>query len=136
MRGMTGIPIVVLRILDGLLAKGDRPDSTTLLCTMAVGRHNVCPCRQQRLLHRAAGRDQQVAAALPAALTRCVRANTGTNACYIEQLGAISKWLPHYRPRTPDMVVNIEWPGFRRARRGTALHQPAACMFISFTSLG
>ncbi|CAK0784341.1 hypothetical protein CVIRNUC_007545 [Coccomyxa viridis] len=38
---------------------------------------------------------------------------TGTNACYIEQLGRITKWLPHYRPRTPDMVVNIEWPGFQ-----------------------
>ena len=37
----------------------------------------------------------------------------GTNACYIEQLGRITKWLPHYRPRTPDMVVNIEWPGFQ-----------------------
>jgi hexokinase len=36
----------------------------------------------------------------------------GTNACYIEQLGRITKWLPQYRPRTPDMVVNIEWPGF------------------------
>ena len=37
----------------------------------------------------------------------------GTNACYMEQLGNITKWLPHYRPRTPDMVVNIEWPGFQ-----------------------
>lgn len=40
---------------------------------------------------------------------------TGTNACYMEQLGNITKWLPHYRPRTPDMVVNIEWPGFQAA---------------------
>ena len=39
----------------------------------------------------------------------------GTNACYMEQLGRITKWLPHYRPRTPDMVVNIEWPGFQVA---------------------
>jgi hypothetical protein len=31
----------------------------------------------------------------------------------MEQLGRITKWLPHYRPRTPDMVVNIEWPGFQ-----------------------
>ena len=31
----------------------------------------------------------------------------------MEQLGNITKWLPHYRPRTPDMVVNIEWPGFQ-----------------------
>ncbi|KAK9825122.1 hypothetical protein WJX81_000028 [Elliptochloris bilobata] len=37
---------------------------------------------------------------------------TGTNACYIEQLGNITKWMPRYRARTPDMVVNIEWPGF------------------------
>ena len=33
----------------------------------------------------------------------------------MEQLGRITKWLPHYRPRTPDMVVNIEWPGFQVA---------------------
>lgn len=39
--------------------------------------------------------------------------STGTNACYMELLGRITKWLPHYRPRTPDMVVNIEWPGFQ-----------------------
>ncbi|KAK9805420.1 hypothetical protein WJX73_003720 [Symbiochloris irregularis] len=38
---------------------------------------------------------------------------TGTNACYVEQLGHISKWLPKFLPRTPDMVVNIEWAGFR-----------------------
>ena len=30
----------------------------------------------------------------------------------MEQLGRISKWLPRFLPRTPDMVVNIEWPGF------------------------
>ncbi|KAK9908508.1 hypothetical protein WJX75_008860 [Coccomyxa subellipsoidea] len=40
---------------------------------------------------------------------------TGTNACYMELLGRITKWLPHYRPRTSDMVVNIEWPGFQAA---------------------
>lgn len=28
----------------------------------------------------------------------------GTNACYIEQLGRITKWMPRYRARTPDMV--------------------------------
>ena len=43
------------------------------------------------------------------------RSCAGTNACYMEQLGRITKWLPHYRPRTPDMVVNIEWPGFQVA---------------------
>lgn len=48
--------------------------------------------------------------------------STGTNACYMEQLGNITKWLPHYRPRTPDMVVNIEWPGFQVPY--CALHQP------------
>jgi hypothetical protein len=31
----------------------------------------------------------------------------------MELLGRITKWLPHYRPRTSDMVVNIEWPGFQ-----------------------
>ncbi|BDA45066.1 Hexokinase-1 [Coccomyxa sp. Obi] len=44
---------------------------------------------------------------------------TGTNACYMELLGRITKWLPHYRPRTPDMVVNIEWPGFQAAELPT-----------------
>lgn len=39
--------------------------------------------------------------------------HAGTNACYVEQLGHISKWLPRFLPRTPDMVVNIEWSGFR-----------------------
>ena len=36
----------------------------------------------------------------------------GTNACYVEQTRNISKWKPKYLPRTPEMVVNIEWPGF------------------------
>ena len=36
----------------------------------------------------------------------------GTNACYVDQLSSISKWMPKYLARTPDMVVNIEWPGF------------------------
>jgi hexokinase len=60
-------------------------------------------------------------------------AHAGSNACYIEQLGAISKWLPHYRPRTPDMVVNIEWPGFRRARAGAqrSTNLQHACLFHS-----
>lgn len=31
----------------------------------------------------------------------------GTNCCYVEQLSAISKWVPRFRPRTSDMVVNI-----------------------------
>ncbi|KAK9811576.1 hypothetical protein WJX72_006374 [[Myrmecia] bisecta] len=37
---------------------------------------------------------------------------TGTNACYLEQLSHIEKWLPGFRPRTSDMVVNTELPGF------------------------
>ena len=48
---------------------------------------------------------------------------TGTNACYMELLGRITKWLPHYRPRTPDMVVNIEWPGFQVSTEQLLRHQ-------------
>ena len=33
-----------------------------------------------------------------------LRLSAGTNACYIEQLGSITKWMPRYRARTPDMV--------------------------------
>ena len=43
--------------------------------------------------------------------SRCFNDLAGTNACYVEQLGNIHKWLPQFRPRTSDMVVNIEWPG-------------------------
>ena len=41
----------------------------------------------------------------------------------MEQLGNITKWLPHYRPRTPDMVVNIEWPGFQVISVALCRHQ-------------
>ena len=36
----------------------------------------------------------------------------GTNACYLDTLANIAKWVPNSRPRTPDMVVNTELPSF------------------------
>lgn len=38
---------------------------------------------------------------------------TGTNACYVETLSNIKKFKMHWLPRTQDMIVNIEWAGFR-----------------------
>ncbi|KAK9857965.1 hypothetical protein WJX84_010542, partial [Apatococcus fuscideae] len=35
-----------------------------------------------------------------------------TNACYVEQIKNLPKYLPQYMPRTTDMCVNTEWPGF------------------------
>ena len=37
----------------------------------------------------------------------------GTNACYVETLSNIDKFKMKYFSRTPEMVVNIEWPGFK-----------------------
>ncbi len=60
------------------------------------------------------GEQQQIARKSTCHPTRLIAgSHAGTNACYMELLGRITKWLPHYRPRTSDMVVNIEWPGFQ-----------------------
>ena len=62
----------------------------------------------------------------------CNVRGTGTNACYLEQLGRITKWLPQYRPRTPDMVVNIEWPGRLQCLLLTPDLSPFASTTLSF----
>ena len=47
------------------------------------------------------------------------RGGAGVNACYVEQLANIGKHMKEERergfhiPRTQDMVINIEMPGFR-----------------------
>ena len=39
--------------------------------------------------------------------------NHGTNAAYVESLARIGKYVCRdWTPRTPDVVVDIEWPGF------------------------
>ena len=81
--------------------------------TLAAARYSA-GCDAQMAIIMGTGASGSIHDRLSQYLHYVVPFQAGTNACYLEHIGNISKWMEisSYFPRTSDMVVNIEWPGF------------------------